>query len=36
LLKITNEDMEKFKQKYNINQDSDDDYLDEDGDEPGF
>ena len=36
LLKITNEDMEKFKQKYNINQDSDDDYLDEDGNEPGF
>ena len=36
LLKITNEDMEKFKQKYNINQDPDDDYLDEDSDEPGF
>lgn len=36
MLKITNEDMEKFKQKYNINQDSDEDYLDEDGDEPGF
>lgn len=36
LLKITNEDMEKFKQKYNINQDLDEDYLDEDGDEPGF
>ncbi len=38
LLKITNEDMNKFKEKYNINQDRDDDYLDEDEDdeEPGF
>jgi hypothetical protein len=29
LLKITNEDMQKFKEKYNINQDPPDDYLDE-------
>ena len=31
LLKISNEDMQKFKEKYNINQDSDD-YLDEEDD----
>jgi len=30
LLKISNEDMQRFKQKYNINQDPPDDYLDED------
>ena len=38
LLKITNEDVAKFKEKYNISQDPDDDYLDEDEDdeEPGF
>lgn len=30
LLKISNEDMQRFKEKYNINQDPDDDYLDED------
>ena len=29
LLKISNEDMQKFKEKYNINQDPSDDYLDE-------
>lgn len=33
LLKITNDDMRKFKEKYNINQDPSDDYLDEDDDE---
>lgn len=32
LLKISNEDMQKFKEKYNINQDSDD-YLDEEDDD---
>jgi len=32
LLKITNEDMKRFKEKYNINQDPSDDYLDEDDD----
>jgi len=39
LLKITNDDMIKFKEKYNISQDPDDDYLDEeeeDDEEPGF
>jgi hypothetical protein len=38
LLKITNDDMAKFKEKYNIGQESDDDYLDEEGEneEPGF
>jgi hypothetical protein len=38
LLKITNDDMTKFKEKYNIGQESDDDYLDEEGEneEPGF
>jgi len=39
LLKITNDDMIKFKEKYNISQDPDDDYLDEEEDndeEPGF
>jgi hypothetical protein len=30
LLKISNGDMQRFKQKYNINQDPPDDYLDED------
>lgn len=29
LLKISNDDMQRFKQKYNINQDPDDDYLDD-------
>lgn len=33
LLKITNDDMRKFKEKYNINQEPSDDYLDEDDDE---
>lgn len=33
LLKITNEDMNNFKKKYNINQDPPDDYLDDDEDE---
>lgn len=33
LLKITNEDMQKFKQKYNINQEPPDDYLDEEDDD---
>ena len=33
LLKITNEDMQKFKKKYNINHEPTDDYLDEDEDE---
>ncbi len=32
LLKISNEDMQKFKEKYNINQDPDD-YLDEEDDD---
>ena len=32
LLKITNEDMQRFKEKYNINQDPPDDYLDEEDD----
>ncbi len=32
LLKITNEDMQRFKEKYNINQEPPDDYLDEDDD----
>jgi hypothetical protein len=32
LLKISNEDMQKFKEKYNINQDTDD-YLDEEDDD---
>jgi len=32
LLKISNEDMQKFKEKYNINQDASDDYLDEEED----
>lgn len=38
MLKITNEDMQKFKQKYNINQDNDEDYLDDedDDDKPEF
>lgn len=30
LLKISNDDMQKFKEKYNINQDPPNDYLDED------
>jgi hypothetical protein len=30
LLKISNDDMQQFKQKYNINQEPPDDYLDED------
>lgn len=30
LLKISNDDMHRFKQKYNIDQDDEDDYLDED------
>lgn len=30
LLKISNDDMQRFKQKYNINQEHTDDYLDED------
>jgi hypothetical protein len=30
LLKISNDDMQRFKQKYNINQEPPDDYLDED------
>jgi hypothetical protein len=30
LLKISNDDMRRFKEKYNINQDPPDDYLDED------
>lgn len=30
LLKISNDDMQRFKQKYNINQENTDDYLDED------
>ena len=33
LLKISNEDMQKFKEKYNINQDPSDDYLDEEEDD---
>jgi len=33
LLKISNEDMQKFKEKYNINQDPSDDYLDEGDDD---
>lgn len=35
---ITNDDVVKFKEKYNINNDADDDYLDEEDedDEPGF
>jgi hypothetical protein len=35
---ITNDDVVKFKEKYNINNDVDDDYLDEEDedDEPGF
>jgi hypothetical protein len=34
ILKITNSDVQKFKEKYNLDSDSDDDYLDEDeGDE---
>jgi hypothetical protein len=32
-MKITNEDMNRFKEKYNINNDSDDDYLDNEDDE---
>lgn len=36
LLKITNDDVQRFKEKYNINQDPDNDYLDEDDEEPGF
>jgi len=32
LLKITNEDMQRFKEKYNINQDPPEDYLDEEDD----
>ena len=30
---ITNDDVSEFKQKYNINNDSDEDYLDEDDDD---
>ena len=37
LLKISNDDVANFKEKYNISQDPDDDYLDEEDDEePGF
>jgi hypothetical protein len=30
ILKITNSDVQRFKEKYNLDSDSDDDYLDED------
>lgn len=33
LLKISNEDMQKFKEKYNINQEPPNDYLDEEEDD---
>lgn len=33
LLQITNEDVNNFKQKYNINNEEDDDYLDDEDDE---